>query len=443
MSRYVLLLLIIVFLFGCVTNDVVCNAPYIRVGSECCLDINDNSICDIHEGPINQTIVEDLIQCSGNGSNYCENETRYYDAICEDGKWIFQQESCRYGCEGGICLEAPSCEDGTIIHTCSDENPGKYCNSELQLEWDCTSCVCTSGLVCYNNSCVTEEERTTSLVEKLENSVVLVEHFIAMGSGVILKHTGNQTIIITNKHVIEDAPSSGVRIITNKEENITVSQILLGPEKMDLAILKINGTYGIPATIASNYSKGQGVLALGSPLGLQGSVSEGIVSNIVDYETDTGYGYTTVQTDAAVNPGNSGGGLFLKKTGELIGINTFILSDTEGLNFAIDITEYLASHSYEKWEEREVPRPQCRDLTPFESCSLSKPGLWCNEKGSYTAKCYECGCPDGWYCSEEEDPGQKNRCFECPSGHSVYVKETGYSFCCPPGTEGAEDGTCS
>jgi hypothetical protein len=293
----------------------------------------------------------------------------------------------------------------------------------------------------FNNKCQTGEEKTTAMIDDLQDSVVFVEQFLGTGSGVIMEHKNGQTLIITNKHVIEDAPYGEVRVVTNEDVNVSVTQIFLAPEDMDLALLKINGTHGSFATIGVNYSQGQGVLALGSPLGLVGSVSEGIVSNTKDWETSTEYSYQTIQTDAAINPGNSGGGLFLKSSGELIGINTFGFSGAEGLNFAIDITTYLDEEPYSYWDVLKAITGRCSDFTPHGECSVKKQGLECHEGGKMTSNCSRCGCWDGYYCKEDEP--QQNRCVKCPtSQHSIYVKENGYSFCCPPGTEGAEDGQC-
>ncbi len=116
-------------------------------------------------------------------------------------------------------------------------------------------------------------------------------------------------------------------------------------------------------------------MALGSPLGLIGSVSEGIVSNMVEWEeTASKNKFLTVQTDAAINPGNSGEGWFLKSSGELIGINTFLLSDTEGLNFALDVTTYLILNPYSGWDELVFVSGRCRDWTPYGECSIKKQG---------------------------------------------------------------------
>ncbi len=67
---------------------------------------------------------------------------------------------------------------------------------------------------------MTEEQKNTLLINKLQESVVYVEHFVASGSGVIIKHENNKTIILTNKHVIENAPNTGVRAVNIEELKI-------------------------------------------------------------------------------------------------------------------------------------------------------------------------------------------------------------------------------
>jgi S1-C subfamily serine protease len=114
----------------------------------------------------------------------------------------------------------------------------------------------------------------------------------------------------------------------------------------------VPGLWGQPVRIStSSHVRGQNVLALGSPKGLQGSVSRGIISNFGTRSTKENYKIKTIQTDAAINNGNSGGGLFLVKTGELIGINSFVMKDTVGVNFAIDISELQGLPATDTWQQ--------------------------------------------------------------------------------------------
>lgn len=350
-----------------------------------------------------------------------------------------------------VLVVPETCSDGTIVGECSDKNQGQYClklpkNVSTTLEVstalipNCEVCACATGLVCYRDACIAEEQRTTQLIEELQDSIVYVEHSYATGSGVILSQSDGETIILTNKHVVEGASSIGdVEITTYGQKTTYAKNILVAPNEMDLAIIYVSGTYGTPAKInySEQHSKGQAVIALGSPLGIQGSVSDGIISNFIyDIPSDV-YSYDVIQTDAAINPGNSGGGLFLKSTGSLIGINTLVLPSEygqEGLGFAIDIKELQALPSYSSWETF-TPTPRCFDGTPYGSCSIFFIGKMC--LGGYLEdKCEFCGCLSGQYCPSN------GKCFSCPAGYTPYEDYGGEPFCCPPGTIGYVGGYC-
>lgn len=170
------------------------------------------------------------------------------------------------------------------------------------------------------------------------------------GSGVILTNDG---YIVTNNHVIDGASTIKVRL--NNEE--TYAAELIGADsKTDLAVLKINATNLSPAKLAdsSKVRVGNFVIAIGNPLGeLGGTVTEGIISALDREVTIDEEPMTLMQTSAAVNPGNSGGGLF-NLNGELVGVVNAKSSgnDVEGLAFAIpantvkEITQELIEHGY-------------------------------------------------------------------------------------------------
>lgn len=156
------------------------------------------------------------------------------------------------------------------------------------------------------------------------------------GSGVAISRDG---YIVTNHHVIEKAEQVEVTLNNNKEYK---AQIVGIDPQTDLAVLKIEAD-PLPYMIFGNSDSllvGEWVLAVGNPFRLQSTVTAGIVSakarNINVLEDRSGI-ESFIQTDAAVNPGNSGGALINTK-GELIGINTAILSESgnyEGFSFAI------------------------------------------------------------------------------------------------------------
>ena len=172
------------------------------------------------------------------------------------------------------------------------------------------------------------------------------------GSGVIISNDG---YIVTNNHVIQNAEKVNITLNNNKEFE---AEIVGFDEGTDLALLKIEST-NLSYVIFGNSDSlmiGEWVLAVGNPFRLQSTVTAGIVSakarniNVLERQGIESF----IQTDAAVNPGNSGGAL-INTNGELVGINTAILSSTggyEGFSFAIpsrlvkkvvrDIKEYGA-----------------------------------------------------------------------------------------------------
>ncbi|MDB9776886.1 Do family serine endopeptidase [Alphaproteobacteria bacterium] len=168
-----------------------------------------------------------------------------------------------------------------------------------------------------------------------ENQMPQRENMTALGSGFVISKEG---YIVTNHHVIERADKIQV-VFSNAEKEIEA--ILVGSDpKTDLAVLKINPkSLNAEALLWGDSSKsrvGDIVLAIGNPLGLGGTVTSGIISSI---NRDIGGGpyVDFIQTDAPINRGNSGGPLF-NLSGEVIGINSMIISQSGGsvgLGFSI------------------------------------------------------------------------------------------------------------
>ena len=207
----------------------------------------------------------------------------------------------------------------------------------------------------------------SGVVQRVEDSVVAIttesiststffRQYVTQGagSGVVLSTDG---YIVTNHHVI-----SGARQITvTTNDGSTYDATLVGSdESNDIAVLKIDAKDLTPAVLGDSDSLavGDAVLAIGNPLGtLSGTVTDGIISALERQVTIDGNNMTLLQTSAAVNPGNSGGGLF-NASGELIGIvNAKSSSDSSGnavdnIGFAIPINsvkaiiEDLISHGY-------------------------------------------------------------------------------------------------
>ncbi|SEG05481.1 Do/DeqQ family serine protease [Flavobacterium urumqiense] len=156
---------------------------------------------------------------------------------------------------------------------------------------------------------------------------------VGTGSGVIISEDG---YIVTNNHVIKDA--SEIEITLNNKQSYKAK--LIGTDsKMDIALLKIDADEKLPYTAFANSDSvkvGEWVLAVGNPYNLTSTVTAGIVSAKAR-NLDTSGIQSFIQTDAAVNPGNSGGAL-VNTRGELIGINTMISSMTGsyvGYSFAV------------------------------------------------------------------------------------------------------------
>ena len=152
------------------------------------------------------------------------------------------------------------------------------------------------------------------------------------GSGIILSEDG---YIVTNNHVVEGGDSIAVTL----DDGETYAAELIGTDvKSDIAVLKIDAQ-NLPAAEFGDSSQvevGEAAIAIGNPLGLNGTVTAGIIS-AVDREIQVGSSnMVLLQTDASINPGNSGGAL-LNEYGQVIGVNSAKISseDSEGLGFAI------------------------------------------------------------------------------------------------------------
>lgn len=183
----------------------------------------------------------------------------------------------------------------------------------------------------------------------------------AIGSGVILSSDGK---ILTNAHVVSDAV--GDVTVTLSDGTKYQASVLGADTKADIAVVQAKGASGLTAATLGDSSQlqvGQEVVAIGSPAGLQNTVTSGIVSALNRQLSDIGTGdeqqsspygqtanqtsdspsYTAIQTDAAINQGNSGGAL-VNMAGQVIGINSALYSPSSsagsvGIGFAIPIND--------------------------------------------------------------------------------------------------------
>ncbi len=178
--------------------------------------------------------------------------------------------------------------------------------------------------------------------DRSQTALIVRQH--AVGSGVVLDSNG---YIMTNAHVVEGAQRIRVALpipgdtggdVPVGKRHILEARLLGVHKETDLALLKIDAADlpTLPLLVRDRPRVGQLVFAIGSPEGLQNSVTMGVVSAVAR-QPDPNKAMTYIQTDAPINPGNSGGPL-VDMDGAVVGINTFILSEgggSEGLGFAI------------------------------------------------------------------------------------------------------------
>lgn len=225
----------------------------------------------------------------------------------------------------------------------------------------------------------------------------------AEGSGIIISEDG---YIVTNNHVISVESNSFYYYTMEEAKAITVklynddneykATVVGTDEYTDIAVLKIDKTGLTPATLGNsdNLKVGETVFAIGNPVGMEYSVTSGIVS-AKDREVEVdGTTYTAIQTDAAINSGNSGGAL-VNASGEVIGINTLKLSGTgiEGIGFAIPMSS-ATNIINQLIQNKTVKRPYI--------------GIQGSSMESYNAKRYN--LPEGIYVEavEKDSPAEKS-----------------------------------
>jgi len=193
----------------------------------------------------------------------------------------------------------------------------------------------------------TEESVIIRAVEKVRPAVVnintrtQVQTFFGLfpqegaGSGVIVRADG---LILTNFHVIQGAQDITVTLVSGKQLR---ARVIGGDRFTDLAVLKVDGDRPLPVVelgTSSTLKVGQLAIAIGNPFGLGSTVTVGVLSALnrsiqisPDFVVES-----LIQTDAAINPGNSGGAL-VDSAGRLVGVNTAIVREAQGIGFAIPV----------------------------------------------------------------------------------------------------------
>lgn len=185
-----------------------------------------------------------------------------------------------------------------------------------------------------NNAPKIKDADISQIVKLAKPAVVTVIVRESFGSGFVISSQG---LIITNAHVIDNNSTATIRFMNGLKVTADVKKI---DHERDIALLKVQSDNNYPVLRMGDSNKctqGETVIAIGTPIGLESTVTKGIISAIRPIPQ---INITIIQTDAAINPGNSGGPL-LNAKGEVIGINTFGYKKyiAEGLSFAISIND--------------------------------------------------------------------------------------------------------
>ncbi|MFH0836392.1 MAG: trypsin-like peptidase domain-containing protein [Candidatus Micrarchaeota archaeon] len=259
-----------------------------------------------------------------------------------------------------------------------------------------------------------------AIIEGALASTVTIHNDVALGSGVIIGGDDKESWILTNRHVVDpDLDGSGApnQIVTMQDgRTFYPSAILIPPyDGIDLAYVTISLGNAPIANIDYNYAPktAENVAAVGSPLGLENTVTTGIVSAVRYTTSESGYKTEVIQTSAPINHGNSGGGLFSLKTGNLLGINSFgppEEANSQGIGFAYSI-KLFGDLPKNNWRSLDLSPPSyCRanwedeglEKIEFGECSQFPP-WWCNPSaGDVEERADLCGCPSGYSASGEE-----------------------------------------
>ena len=243
---------------------------------------------------------------------------------------------------GGLAMYYFSLQNRVVVTEEGEKVP--------QVTQTCKSC---------NSTVIMENGSLSASVEKVKDSVVMIKTFNGTrtkgsGSGFVYKIVGNDAYVITNHHVIDGG--NKWTVITSRDDEIE-GKVLGSDEYLDIAVIKITKKdYLItPETLPASKTIGLGdtVFTIGAPVGYayRGTVTNGIVSGLnrlvevsVKNSMQEDYVMEVIQTNTAVNPGNSGGPLF-NTNGELVGVISMKLVENsiEGMGFAIPI-DYVLSH---------------------------------------------------------------------------------------------------
>ncbi|WP_019912609.1 S1C family serine protease [Paenibacillus sp. HW567] len=191
------------------------------------------------------------------------------------------------------------------------------------------------------------------IIEASQKRVVTIESGDSLGSGFLYNSQGD---LLTNAHVVEGSTQVTVRTLSHEEYQGTV--IGVGVDT-DIAVVRVPKLKGmVPLTIARSHKAevGDEILALGSPLGLENTVTTGIVSGVDrDFDIDPYVYSNMIQISAPITHGNSGGPLVDATTGEVLGINSATAGEGPGIGFSIPVSSVLTQ--VEEWSKNPLTEP--------------------------------------------------------------------------------------
>ncbi|MDP4094903.1 MAG: trypsin-like peptidase domain-containing protein, partial [Bacillota bacterium] len=226
----------------------------------------------------------------------------------------------------------------------------------------------------------------------------------ATGSGFIVDKSGK---IVTNYHVISQAASAKVYLVDGTTYN--VASVLAYNKDRDVAVLKINGS-NLPTVVlgdSGSVMNGQKVVAIGSPKGMQNSISSGLISNKDRIIENQHY----LQTDAAISPGSSGGALLNYKA-EVVGVTCAMLLDSQNINLAIpinDIKQYInGSMNISLADLSKMNKPAVPTGLRIKATSSDRIDIgWDQVSGADYYYVYYSDYPNGPFCYFDNDDGSK------------------------------------
>ncbi|MBQ7778893.1 MAG: trypsin-like peptidase domain-containing protein [Clostridia bacterium] len=258
------------------------------------------------------------------------------------------------------------------------------CSKSGVITFKCSSCSSK-----YTESFSLKELTANEVYEKSKNSIGEILTYdksgneLSLGTGFVYSTDGK---ILTNYHVIEGAYSAKITINGKK---YTVQHVLAYDKDLDLAVIKINASGLTPLNLCkSTHEVGGTVYAFGSSQGLTATFSRGIIT-YADRDVE---GVACVQHDAAISSGNSGGPL-INSYGEVIGINTWTLRDSQNLNFAVRTTEVNNLVFGTKLTMSEFYDKECNPLSTMKDLIV--------EYGSYNSEDNEYSVELGSFFSDD------------------------------------------